>query len=152
MECIENLVNSNWSVLKFLFQSYCMSFYGVEQWFDRKYTKEAFKPMRKAYHNCIKQMLHLPTWESNRHACHLAGLPIFKHFLNNKILSYLFSIINSKSPCLSPLLYYFKYDSHISYHTKLICQNEYNVGNVIENDIDALRVRIHVKQESERIA
>ena len=142
---------NNWAVLGFLFQSYCTSFYGSNLWYDKKYSQREFRALSVSYHKCIKLMLRLPIWESNHYACNIAGLPIFKHLINKKILCYFFNIINSKSPCLSQLLYYLKFDSHIAYHVKLIFQNGYNVNNILVNDIDAVKARIDFIQDNERI-
>ena len=88
-------LNSN--ILKFLFQTYCMSFYGCELWFNLHGSKNKFGNLTKSYHRAIKKILGFFTWDSNHKACEKAGLPIFVHLVNKRIINFLFSLLNSEA-------------------------------------------------------
>lgn len=90
----------------------------------------------------MKRILGVPPWHGNHDACEELNLPTFVHFLNSKIVSYLFSLVNSFSSCVRPLRYYFRYNSFILSNTAKIFKNQYNVENLLDNDIMALRSRI----------
>ena len=134
---------THWHVLKYLFESHCMAFYGSEMWFNLKGSTKQFHDLEIYYHKAIKRMLNLPKTESNHYACEQAGLPILKHFINKKIVTFLFSVVNSKSPCLASLKYYYR---HSSFLKNVVCKkftDDYNIHNLMENDLDALKSRIH---------
>ncbi len=56
---------ANWTVLKFLFESHCISFYGSELWYDRKNCTKEFNALSVTYHKMIKKMKYFPIWEGN---------------------------------------------------------------------------------------
>jgi hypothetical protein len=130
---------NNFMILKFLFEACCTSFYGAELWYDMNTSDKQFKAFGVAYHKAIKRMKNLPPWESNHDTCEQAGLSIFKHFINKKIMLFWFSVIYSKSPCIAPLLdkinrLFFK---------------QYNIVNLLDNDVDAIISRINFVETHE---
>ena len=142
-----NFLDNN--MLIFLFQSQCMSFYWSELWYnDSKYIGD-LKALAVNYHKAIKRILGLRTWDNNHDACERSGLPISKHFIYRKMLLFLFSLINSKSPCLYNLKLYFKYDSCLVKNIEKISTECYNVDRVLDNNLQALLSRINFVQRNE---
>ncbi len=82
-----NYVNTD--MLRFLFKSYCTSFYGAELWFDKMNAKNLIDVQYIAYHKSIKRMAKQSPWSSNHDACERLELPIFKHMINAKILHFI---------------------------------------------------------------
>ena len=113
-------------ILKFLFHSHCTSFYGAELWADLKGSSGEFRALGVAYHKAIKKMFGLPFWESNHYTCDVAELQIFRHLINKRIVSFLFAITRSHSPCMLPLIDYFKSKSYILKHTQNVFRYIYN--------------------------
>ena len=133
---------TDFNVFKFLFTSHCMSFFGAELWFNMKNSKQEFHALEIAYHKAIKKMLGLPWRESNHYACEVADMPVFKHFINQRILGFLFNLINSKSLCVAPLRNYFRSDSFLVKHVKQVFNDVYSIDNLFFNDINAIKARI----------
>ena len=139
----------NSSILSFLFSSYCTSFYGSQLWYNRRGCQNEFRALGVSYHNHIKKMLRIPLYESNHVTCEGAGLPIFKHCINKRTLSFFISLITSNSPCILPLRYYFKYDSEILYCLKSIFRKVYHVTDILSNDFRALYATIDFVERHE---
>ena len=136
------------NILSFLIHSHCMSFYGVETWFDYR-NKNIFRGIGVAYHKAVKRLAGMAPWESNHKACELMHFPIFIHFINFKLVTYLFSILHSNSFCLNSLRYYFRYDSFILANVENIFKDQYGVSNILENDLEALLARINFTERNE---
>jgi endonuclease/exonuclease/phosphatase family metal-dependent hydrolase len=141
---------TNWDVLKFLFESHATSFYGCELWYDLQGSKREFHALEVHYHRAIKKMLGLPGWESNHYACAIAELPIFKHFIHRRTISFLFNVIRSESPCIAPLRSYYMHRSEILHVIKFNCRELYDIENVLVNDFDAIKARISFVQAREK--
>ena len=140
---------TDFNVFRFLFISHCMSFYGVELWNDLKGSMYEFHAAEVTYHKKIKQFLGFPVWQSNHFSCEVAGLPIFKHLVNRRILSFAFLIYTTKSPCLQPLIDFLKFDSRVIKNTQRIFNQVYGVQNFLENDFGALNAKINYVQFTE---
>jgi hypothetical protein len=140
---------SNKEILCFLFGSYCTNFYAAELWFNKEKSSKELDTISITYHKALKRILGLSKWDNNHNACEMTGFPIFKHFINSKLISFLFSIIKSKSPCLTNLKDYFKHDSFILKYTQEIFSSLYGVENVLNNDLLALKSRINFVQMNE---
>ena len=74
-------------------------------------------------------------------------LMYLKHFINKKLISFLFSIVNSKSPCLANFKDYFRNDSYILKYTQGIFLSMYGVENILSNDISVkIKDRLRTKK------
>jgi hypothetical protein len=136
----------DFKVMKFLFESHAMSFYGSELWYDTSGCKNDFKVLGITYHKAVKKMKKFPWRESNHYTCNTAGLPVFKHLINRKVISFLTNILNTSSICMMPLKAYYKYDSQISKCVNETFSNEYGLDNALDNDLDAIKSRIKFVQ------
>ncbi len=137
-----NYVNTD--MLRFLFKSYCSSFYGTELWFDKMNAKKEFNRCAIEYHKSIKRMAKQSPWSGNRDSCERLELPIFKHMINAKILNFYMNILNSDSPCLINLKSYYRSKSFIKIGLCRIFVAEYGVADIFDNDIMALNARIFI--------
>jgi hypothetical protein len=137
------------NVLSYLFQSHCMSFYGCELWHDLSGSISYFKSLSINYHKSIKKIMSRPWMYSNHDVCIEAGVPVFRHFLNLRLLSFGYSLLNSKSACLLPYLPYLKTDAICILAIKKIFKNVYQIPDLFTNDIDAVRARIFYVQNRE---
>ena len=135
-------------VIAFLVQSYCMSLYGCDLWYDYKNIR-VFHGFAVAYHKALKRLAGLAPWDSNHRACEILNFPIFIHNVNNRLISYLFSLVHSKSPCLVTLRYYLRYSSFFMSNVSNIFRNQYGVINILQNDLAALKSRIDFVQRNE---
>ena len=148
--CIYRKFNyANTSILLYLFNSHCMSLYASELWFDLKGSKTAFKSHAINYHKCIKKLMNLPWRERNHVACKDAGLPIFRHLINWKCISFAFNLLDSKSMCMARHKYYFILYSDMFKKLKIKFLSLYSIKNVFDNELDAIRSRISFVQSRE---
>lgn len=129
-------------ILIFLFKSYCMSFYACELWDSLKYCSSEFKSLCVNYHLAVKMIVKKKWFHSNHAACEEAGLPIFKHFLNSKLISFAFNLKTAKSRCLSPYKCFIINESYFINRIKNIFRQDYQIENVLNNDLDAIKSRI----------
>ena len=140
----------NQQILNFLFATFTSSFYGIEISYNRDSCLTKLRRMAIAYHKCVKKIAHFNMWDSNHEACSLVGVPIFKHLMNKRLVLFLFRTINSNSPCLSNLSYFFRYKSFVSKFTKKLFFDEYSV-DIFTNPICALLARVeYVERTGER--
>ena len=136
-------------VLFSLFNSFCTSFYGSELWINRKKATAAFKHVSVSYHIALKKILGFPKYFSNHYTCSILNTMTFEHFINFKTLRYMFWLRNCSSPCFFKHKHYFMQFSILKHDFyKLWCQ-KYNVKDVFNNDIDALKSRIYFIQNRE---
>jgi hypothetical protein len=133
----------------FLFKSHSLDYFGADLWSNLKDSIGAFKHAAINYHKAIKMILKLPFRSSNHDACDIANSLTFEHFINSKIISFGFQILNSKSPCLYPHLAYLKHNSQFKSEIEFIAYKKYNISNVFENDLDAIKARISRVQNNE---
>ena len=134
----------------FLMKSFCLSFYGAELWYDQFLIKRVVNKISVSYHRAMKRIAGLLTWDSNHLGAEITGLPIFKHFLADRMISFLFSIVFNKSNSLVGNLHnYFKYDSFLFRSISNIFNENYNVLDIFNNDLLALKSRIYFIQRTE---
>jgi hypothetical protein len=136
-------------MLGFLFKTHCLSFYGAEMWHNKHASLGAFKSAGISFHKAIKRILKISYRESNHTACELIDCLVFKHFINSKIFSFAFQIVNSKSECIAPHKEYLLNCSELFRDVERIALTEYGIENVFENDLDAIRSRIKFLQDRE---
>ena len=128
------------SILLFLFNSLCSSFYGSELWFNLKGCSKEIKKIAVTYHNCIKKIVKVSKRESNHLICNSFNLMVFEHFLNFRIILFAIRILKSCSPCVLGLKSYFK-DSFLIKRASLILLEKYGISS-FDNDLDTTKSRI----------
>ena len=139
----------NLETLSFLFRSYSSSFYGAESWYYNLQRK-TFRKISVCYHKAVKRVCGLNVWDSNHAACELVNVPIFKHLHAQRLVSFLFNLTKSNSPCLFMLKYYFRYSSFIYFKTSNLFLESYGVNNIFSNPLCALLSRINFVQNNEQ--
>ena len=132
----------------YLFKTFCMSFYGIELLYDC-FNSKSFHKLNVAYHKAIKRIVNLSPWDSNHKACHISNLPIMKHMVASRVISFAFSIFFSKSRNISLYKYFFKCSSQLKLSCNDIFKDYYQISDVFENDLDAVKARIWFVQNHE---
>ena len=135
--------------MRFLFVTYCGSFYGIETWYSKLCSPTHFRRMSVAYHKAIKQMCGMKFWESNHAACEKLNVDIFRHLLTKRCLRHFLGLLNRGSPCIANLRYYFKVESTFVSQLVDTFRDIYGVVNCFSNDCDALFSRINFIQCTE---
>ena len=135
--------NLNDEVLHHLFRSYTSSFYGIETWYNALANRNIHK-MSICYHKAVKRVARLNVWNSNHVACDIVNVSIFTHLLAKRAICFYFSLIKSQSPCVSPYIYYFRYNSFIKSSLAVYFQDKYNV--TLDNPLCTLISRIKYVQ------
>ena len=142
-----NFVDTN--QLLFLYDAYCTSFFGCELWHDVISNDRNFKTVTTSVHNAIKRMINLPKQYNSHDMARMANVLLFKHFLASRMLSYLFNVIKSKSPCLTPLRHYFVNESFLCKNIKNHFLLKYQINDLFSNSLCALKSRIAFVQNHE---
>ena len=132
-----------------LFSSFCSSFYGSELWFYRFKCRESFNKLAVSYHSALKKILGLPKFYSNHVACSALDAYTFKHFINMKILRFAFWLKDCQSLCFYSLKHYFFSSSSFIDRFNQTWQEVYEVGDVLNNDVQAILARIKFVQDRE---
>ena len=135
--------------LRFLFFSFCCSFYGVESWFTQLQKPNSFKKLSVAYHKAVKRVCKLNVWDSNHLACSMLGANIFKHLLVKRCYKFFGRLISGKGQCIRPLQQYFLLQSSFVLKLREVFQIVYQVDDFLLNDSDALMSRIDYVQNHE---
>ena len=129
--------------------SHCSSLYESELWQIDFMCKKYIKSISVAYHNAIKKICNVRISESNHYLCGNLGILTFEHFLNKKCINFMDSIFRSDSICFIPFKCYFRnFSIYISkLKSRFACI--YNIGNLLDNDSDAIMSRIFFVQARE---
>ena len=137
-------------IFNFLFKSHCLSFYGAELWDCLYGCSCAFHSLGVNYHKAIKKFMKAPWRRSNHSVCEEADIPIFKHFISAKMITFAFSLLSLNSPCFLPFKSYFKSSSFFIMNVKKHFETTYNIPDVFNNDIDAVKARINFVSKREK--
>ena len=105
--------------------------------------------MEVAYDKAVKRVCNLNVWDSNHSACDMIGVDIFKHLYAKRKIDLIFSLINSQSPCLQVLKYYFYFSSLFSRDTSNFFFAAYGIVEVFENPMCAILSLIDFIQRNE---
>ena len=130
------------------FRTYTSSFWGIESWFYNMKKKSLFK-ISVAYNKAVKKIYFLKVWDSNHLACCSARVNIFCHMYAKRMITHNLSFFKSDSPCMYYLKYYFRYSSCIY---RILCKYflcNYDVHDVADNSLCALKARIDFVQRNE---
>ncbi len=137
------------NVFSFLFRSYCMSFYGCELWDNTLHAACDYNSFAVNYHKSIKKFMKVPWRYGNHDICEEAGLPIFKHFINHRLASFVFNIMKSSSANFLLYKNYFLFESHMFSNIRNLFFSCYNIEDILKNDFDAIIARINYVQSRE---
>ena len=132
-----------------LFESLCMSFYGIELFMKKKNATAALRKLGVAYHYGLKRLLGFPKYESNHYTCEVLHKLTFNHFLNFKALKFLFWMNSYSSPCFNILKVYFIKFSYFKNFISEIFYKIYDIPFILDNDIQAIYSRITFIQQRE---
>ena len=140
---------ASFDMIKFLFKTYCTSFYGISTWIDEKITDKKIRKISVGYHKAAKRLVNMAPWQSNHEACEKLQVNTFKHLLYKRILGHYISLISSKTGIISNYKYYFLYESFIKSVLSEVFSNVYGVLNFEDNNKQALCSRIYFIQRNE---
>ena len=132
-----------------LFDSLCMDLYGMDLWYDNSSCKTLLKNVAVSYHYALKRILGFPKRSSNHAICYLLDRLTFDHLINYRILKFYRWVYNCNSPCILINKIYFTSRSMLKCTIENTFSSLYDVDDVIDNDIDALRSRILYVQNRE---
>ena len=97
----------------------------------------------------IKKILGLSTHESNHYACQEARLLTFKHLLNKMKVLTVFRLFLSPCNYIAKNWSFFGISSCFCTEIAELFREEYSIGNVLDDDIDAVEARILYVQNHE---
>ena len=136
-------------VLRYLFRTYCTSFYGISTWIDEKITENKVRRISVGYHKAVKRTANMLPWQSNHEACQKLNVNTFQHLLYKRILSHYFMLIKSNTGIVHSFKYFFRYLSETKAVLSRTFFSIYDVSNIENNCISALYSRIDFVQRNE---
>ncbi len=90
-----------------------MSIYDCELWDNTLHAACDYNSFAVNYHKSIKKCMKVPWRCGNNDIREEAGLPIFKHFINHRLTSFVFNIMKYFSPNFLLYKNYFLLESHV---------------------------------------
>ena len=132
-----------------IFNSLCLSFYGMNLWTNNDRCKGIFKQLAVSYHFALKKMLNLPKYFSNHYVCSILNVLTMENFMNFRILNFYFWLRDCFSECFFIHRSYFLKFSHFKTYVENIFLLKYNIPDVLDNDIEAILARIFLIQSRE---
>ena len=90
-----------------LFNSLCLDFYGIENWWNTAGCQAPLKQLAVSYHYALKKLLGYPKRTSNHFICYVLDKYTLEHLHNIELLKYYRWLCNSSSPCFAPYKEYF---------------------------------------------
>ena len=87
--------------------------------------------------------------DSNHDACLTARVNIFRHLYAKRHVSFAFAVRNSESSCQVPLIYYLRYKSSFSYQIVEYYRAVYEIPDLFNNTLCAIRARIDFVERNE---
>ena len=137
------------NVKLYLFKTYCVQIYGSDMWLNNRGSSSVLKQFSVGYHKAIKRILGLSTHESNHFVCQEARILTFNHFLNRSKIMTAIRLLHSPCNYFRKIMPFLNMSSFFRSRIKDLCQREYGIHNVFENDIDAIDSRIKFVQNHE---
>ena len=141
--------NSLDSNLKFFLYKAFTSFYAIELWYDNLINRNKFRKVEICYHKCVKKVAGLNVWDSNHLACSIVGVPVFRHLLAWSCLSLYNRMFKTRSPCVSRFRYFYRYRSLMSSRVRELFRSIYNINEIFDNDLAAIKSRINYIERNE---
>ena len=102
-------------------------------------------------HVALKKIIKVPNYTSNHKTCTSTNSFIFKHKINLDLIRTTYRIL--KNPCefVHTNYFYFKYKSLISESVKEILYHSYDLTSFLDNDLNALKSRVELTQQTETL-
>ena len=132
----------------YLFRTYTSSFYGIESWWY-KMTAASINKIAVAYHKAVKKVAGLNVWDSNHVACEIVNVPIFKHLLARRIVTFLSGLYKSSNICVKRFSYHFRFNSYTFSIVNNMFLKQYGFDKVFENPMCAVNSRIYFVQHND---
>jgi len=136
-------------ILYYLFRSYTCSFYGVALWYGKTFKSCHLRKLAVAYHKAVKKVASMNIWDSNHVACEKVGVDTFPHLIAKRLISFYSRLVRSKSSMFILLRNYMMSLSSIGRFVSQLMLDNYQVRDILSNDIDALFARISFIQANE---
>ena len=116
--------------------------YGIDLWYDTNKCNNILKQFEVGHHKAIKKLFNVNYRSSNHIICEIAGLLTFRHFINKFQITFINRIFNK--PCMFVLknLYFLMNYSFLKYNVEKLLSKIYNIEDMFDNDIDAIKARI----------
>ena len=161
VERVQNTFNKNVGMLNRQFHSVnlgiklkllktiCLPMYGLNLWSSRKKAKGALKQLGVSYHLGLKRISGYPKYFSNHFVCQQLNFLTFEHHLNIQCVKAYLRVIKSESLCMIGLNTYMSRFSSIKWNLDRIFSDLYSIGDVCNNDFDALISRAFYVQARE---
>ena len=93
-------------IIYHLFKKYLSSFYRIELCYNDLNRNRSFHNVSVRYHETVKIIAGLCTFESNHLACESVGNNIFRHLQAKLMFNFYLSIIKSENKSMMRLKYY----------------------------------------------
>ena len=98
--------------------------------------------MSTTYHEAVKRVYSMSVWMSNHDGYKIAKVHIFKHLSAKRRETFMYSLLNSDSPCVLSLRNYFQLKSvAIEWFREYFLQ-KYQLSDVLSNPLCAVISRI----------
>ena len=146
---IRKFSSLDFSVKVKLFNSFCMNFYGLEIFMNKKHCSDLLRQLGVAYHYALKKLLGFPKYYSNHYTCYLLDDLVFTHFMNYRRCRFLFWLKDTISPCFYRHKTFFMRFSHFNKFITEIFNTTYGVCNLLDNELQVLYSRIMFVQVRE---
>ena len=91
-----------------LFDTFCMSMYGLELFVNNNYSGDILKKLVIAYHYVLKRLLGYQSFCSNHYTCSILAKFTISHMMNQKMLKFFIWCSESSSPCYMMRKIYFQ--------------------------------------------
>lgn len=125
-----------------LFNTLCMSLYGLEMVYDSRGCAAALRRLAVSYHYGLKRLLGFPKHFSNHYTCNVLNMFTFGHLRNYRMMKFYAWMKDTKIVCMMRHRYTMIHHSDFAKRINRVFSNVYEVSDVLSNDIDALVSRI----------
>ena len=133
----------------FLFNQFCIQFYGADVWFYNEKCKHSLHQFAVGYHKAVKKLLGLSTHESNHFACQEASLLTFEHLLNKIKVLTVIRLFNNPCVFIEKILSFLMLSSVCLNEIRDTFLNRYEVECIFEQDRNAIMSKIFFMQNHE---
>ena len=121
--------------------------YGLELFVNNKYSGDTLKKLGMAYLYALKRLLGLSKFYSNHYTFSILAKFTFTHMMNHKMLKFLFWCSESSSFTMHKI-YFLTFSKYFTFISNNFW-NEYEIINLLGNDLDAVHATIKFVQNRE---
>ena len=113
-----------------LFNTLCVSMYGLNLWIKREKTKVSLKQLAVSYHLGLMKLSGYPKYLRNHYVCSQLKCLTLEHFLNLQALNFHLRMVNNERSCMTCFETFLTRFSSSKFKLDKVFRDMYQLGTI----------------------